>query len=267
MALDSSEDGRTTPITGASSGIGTELARQIASDGYDIVLTARREPRLNDVAGELEDRYDVSTMVVPKDLADPDAPQELFEEVQGEGIRVHTLVNNAGFPVYGRFDEAPLDEELAMMQVNMVALTHLTKLFVQPMIERGEGAILNTASLAAFLPIPRAAIYAATKSYVLSFSEGLAHELTDEGIRVTALCPGAVDTEFMEKGNMDGSSISEGPTNDPASVAKAGWNGVKSGDRIVRPAMRTKFISRLPRILPRKRVTSVTADAFKPTSE
>lgn len=267
MATDSAENGKTALVTGASSGIGAELTRQIASDGNDIVLTARREDRLNELSRELEDRYGVSTTVVPKDLSEPDAPVELFESVRAAGLRVHTLVNNAGFSVYGRFDETPLEDELAMMQVNMGALTHLIKLYIQPMVDRGDGAILNTASLAAFYSIPRIAVYAATKAYVLSISEALAHEFEDEGIQVTALCPGPVDTEFMEKGNIEKSQASEGSMNDPASVAEAGWEGLKAGDRVVRPATKTKFLSRLPRILPRKRATSTVADVFEPKQE
>jgi len=267
MATESPENGKTALVTGASSGIGAELIRKIASDGYDIVLTARREDRLNELSRELEDRYGVSTTVIPKDLSEPDAPVELFESVREAGFQVHTLVNNAGFPVYGRFDETPLEDELAMMQVNMAGLTHLTKLYIQPMVERGDGAILNSASLAAFSAVPRIAVYAATKAYILSFSEALAHEFKDEGIQVTALCPGAVGTEFYEKGNIDESQVSEGSMNDPASVAEAGWEGLKAGDRVVRPATKTKFLSRLPRILPRKMMTSMVAGVFKPKQE
>ena len=267
MAPESAENGKTALVTGASSGIGAELTRQIASDGYDIVLTARREDRLNELSSELEDRYGVSTTVIPKDLSEPDAPVELFESVQETGVQINTLVNNAGFPVYGRFDETPLEDELAMMQVNMTALTHLTKLYIQPMIDRGDGAILNTASLAAFYSIPRVAVYAATKAYVLSFSEALAHEFKDEGIRVTALCPGPVDTEFMETGNIDKSQAVEGSMYDPTSVAAAGWKGLKGGDRVVRPGLKIKALSRLPRILPRKGATSMVANIFEPKQE
>lgn len=259
-------EGRTALVTGASGGIGAELARQIAGDGYDVILTARREDRLEDIAAELEERHGITATVIPKDLAERDAPRDLFAEVQDGGHDVHTLVNNAGFPVYGRFEETPVDEELALMQVNMVALTHLTKLFLQPMTERGEGAILNMASAAAYYPTPRLAVYGATKAYVLSFSRAIAHELADEGIQVTALCPGEVDTDFYAREGLNQTKLTEGPMNDPAAVAAAGWEGLKSGDRIVRPAVRTKFLTQLPRILPERVVTSLGASGTERTS-
>jgi short-subunit dehydrogenase len=166
----SSPDDNAALVTGASGDIGAALTRQIATDGYDFVLTAQRERRLTALAQELEEDHGVTTTIIPKDLADPGAPPELFKEVRNAGIDVHTLVNVAGFPVYSRFNDTPIEEELEMMQVNMVALTHLTKLFAEPMVERGDGAILNVASLAAYAPMPRLAVYAATKAYVLSFS-------------------------------------------------------------------------------------------------
>lgn len=268
MTTESFEGNRTALVTGASSGIGAELTREIADDGFDIILTARREDRLTEIGEELENQYDVTATVISKDLADPDAPRELFEEIRDTGLHVHTLVNNAGFPVYGRFDETPLEEELEMMQVNMVALTHLTKLFARPMVERRDGAILNVASLAAYAPGPRLAVYAATKAYVLSFSEAVTHELADEGIQVTTLCPASVDTEVFEKSELGEAKLAEEDSlNDPTSVAEAGWNGLKAGDRIVRPSMRAKLMPQLFRILPQTKITEMAADATKKTSE
>lgn len=263
MTTESFEGNRTALVTGASSGIGAELTREIANDGFDIILTARREDRLTEIGEELEKQYEVTATVISKDLADPDAPRELFEEIRDTGHHVHTLVNNAGFPVYGRFDETPLEEELAMMQVNMVALTHLTKLFVRPMIEHGEGVILNNASIAAYVPLPRVAIYAATKAYVLSFSEAIAHELAPEGIQVTTLCPAGVDTEFWEKDDIDEANIEPDSTKEPATIAQAAWDGVKSGDRFVRPGMKAKMVPLLPRVLPQTAVTSFGARTTK----
>lgn len=255
-------------MTGASSGIGAELARQIAGDSYDLVITARRERRLKELARELEENHGVVTTVIPKDLTDPNSPQELFEEVQEQGMEVHTLVNNAGYPVYGRFDKTPLEEELDMIQVNLVALTHLTKLFVRPMIERGEGAILNVSAGGGFFPLPRIACYGATKAYVLSFSEAIAHELADEGIQVTALCPGSVDTEVWEKSEVGETGLAdEGVMSDSTPVAEAAWNGLKAGKRIVRPSRQAKLYTRLPRILPRSKMTAIAASATEKTSE
>lgn len=249
--------GKTALITGASSGIGRELADVIAADGYDLVVTARREKRLESLAGELRSAYGVEVTVLPGDLSEPDAASTLFEAVTEAGIDVHTLVNNAGVPTYGRFTETDLDRERDMMQVNMVTLTELTKLFGREMAERGEGAILNTASLAAFYPIPKKAVYAATKSYVLSFSRALAHELEDDGVTVTALCPGAVETEYEARGNVEESETMSGVTNDPRSVAEAGWEGLENGDRIVLPSAFATYGAQIKRLLPRKTVTKL----------
>lgn len=263
-----STEGNAALVTGASGDIGAELSRQIASDGYDLVLTARRKGRLTEIAQELEEDHGVTATVISKDLADPNAPKELFEDIQNEGIHVHTLINVAGFPVYGRFADTPLEKELEMMQVNMVALTHLTKLFAKPMMERGDGAILNVASLAAYAPMPRLAVYAATKAYVLSFSEAIAHELADEGIQITTLCPASVDTELFEKSEVGEANLAdEDSLNDPMSVAEAGWNGLKNGNRIVRPSMRAKLLPQLFRFLPQTMITEKAADATKKTSE
>lgn len=267
MTVNSAGD-RTALVTGASGDIGAALSRQIASDGYDLVLTARREDRLSDLAQELEAAHGVTATVIPEDLANPDAPQDLFEAVQDAGIDVHTLVNVAGFPVYGRFSDTALDEELAMLQVNVVALTHLTKLFASEMVERGDGAILNVASLAAYAPMPRLAVYAATKAYVLSFSEAIAHELAEDGIQVTTLCPASVDTELFEKSAVGETNLADDETlNDPTSVAAAGWNGLRAGDRIVRPSMRAKLMPQLFRFLPQTKITEKAADATKKASE
>jgi len=254
---------RTVLITGASSGIGAELAKQAAADGADVVLTARREQRLEDLAETLEKRHDVMTIVIPKDLSDPAAPTELFQEVQSKGIRIHTLVNNAGISAYGRFDKIGLDEELDRVQINVTAATHLAKLFVQPMIDRGDGAILNVSSLSAYYPLPMGAVYGGTKAYLLSFSRALARELGDEGVTVTVLCPGIVETEILEKHGVDQSGMSEGIVNDPESVAKAGWKGLKAGKRTVEPALSTKLFAQLPRILPRRTATAIAENSIE----
>lgn len=248
---------RTALVTGASSGIGREIAELAAADGCDVVVTARREERLETVADELETDHGVSTTVITQDLAEPSGPDELFDAVTDAGIEVHTLVNNAGVPVYGEFTETDRAAERDMRRVNMDALTELTKLFVPGMVERGSGAILNTASLASFYPIPKKAVYAATKSYVLSFSRALAHELEAEGITVTALCPGVVETEYVERGNVDESNTDEGVTNDPRSVAEAGWNGLADGERIVFPSAFATYGAQLMRLLPRRTVTDL----------
>jgi len=250
-------ENRTALVTGASSGIGRELADSNADDGYDVVVTARREKRLQELADDLEAEYSVEVTVIPQDLAEPSSAQGLFDAVQEAGIDVHTLVNNAGVPVYGRFTETDREAEVDMMQVNMVTLTELTKLFLPSMVERGDGAVLNTASLAAFYPIPKKPVYSATKSYVLSFSRALAHDFEDDGITVTALCPGVVETEYAKRGNVEQSNTMAGVTNDPQSVAEAGWNGLKNGERIVLPSKFAAYGAQIKRFLPRRKVTEL----------
>lgn len=250
-------DGRTVLVTGASSGIGSELADVAAADGHDVVLTARREERLAELAEELETSHGIRATVIPQDLAVRNAAENLFDAVRDEGIEIHTLVNNAGIPQYGGFLETGRDAERDMMQLNMITLTELTKRFGREMSARGDGAVLNTASLAAFYPIPNKAVYAATKSYVLSFSRALAHELEPEGITVTALCPGVVETEYAERGNVDDSNTMEGITNDPRTVAKAGWEGLQKGERIVLPSRFATYGAQVKRFLPRKTVTKL----------
>lgn len=248
-------------VTGASSGIGTELTKQIAADGHDVILTARREERLRDLAEELEARHGIEATVVPQDLAQPNAADQLYESIQETGQEVHILANNAGVPVYGPFAETDLEDEQLMMQVNMVALTALTKRFLGPMVERGSGAILNTASLYSFFPGPKKAVYAATKAYVLSFSRALAYELAETEITVTALCPGPVETEYAQRGGVEGSAVMEGITNNPESVAAAGWQALKNGQRIVLPSLFAKYAAQLTRVLPRRKVTEAGAQA------
>jgi hypothetical protein len=247
----------TALITGASSGIGYELTKLFAADDYDVVLVARREGRLQELAADVERQYGVTATVVPRDLTDPDGPRQLFDEVTDRGIEVHTLVNNAGFGGHGRFDETDIERETAMIDLNVTAVTKLMKLFARPMVERGEGAILNTASMVAIAPTPTQSVYSATKAYVLSLSESVGHELESEGITVTALCPGPVDTEFFDDGDFEESAVTDGPMNDPASVAQAGYDGLKNGKRVVVPATKMKALRQLTRVLSRRKVVSL----------
>lgn len=247
----------TALITGASSGIGYELTKVFAADGTDVVLVARRTERLREIAEDVETRYGVTATDIPQDLATPDGPRELYEAVRSRNIEVNTLVNNAGFGNYGRFDETDLETETTMIDLNVTALTRLTKLFVRPMIERGDGAILNTASMAGMAPTPTQAVYSSTKAYVLSFSEAIGHEFEPEGVTVTALCPGPVDTAFFDQGNLDESGIEDQPLNDPESVARAGYDGLKKGRRVVVPSTKMKALAQVKRTLPRRTVVSV----------
>lgn len=251
----------TALVTGASSGIGAEIAKLFAADGDDVVLVARREERLQELATQIEDEHGTKATVVPMDLTEADADLKLFEEVEDRGIEVHTLVNNAGFTTFGRFDTTEIDRDVKMIDLNVTAVTRLTKRFVRPMVERGDGAVLNTSSMAGIAPTPTQAVYAATKAYILSFSESIGHELEDEGITVTALCPGPVDTEFLELEGMEDSGVEDGSLNDPRSVAEAGYEGLKNGKRVVIPSMKMRTLAQLKRLLPRRKVVSMAEDA------
>ncbi len=204
-----------------------------------------------------EAEHGVSATVVAQDLAEPDAADRLHEAIRDAGIDVDVLVNNAGVPLYGEFTETDREAERGMLRVNVTAPTELTKLFVPGMVERGRGGVLNTASLTSFYPVPGKAVYGATKSYLLSFSRALAHEVEDEGVTVTALCPGVVETEYAERGNVDESGTMSGVTNDPRSVAEAGWNGFRDGERIVLPSGFASYAAQLTRVLPRRTVTDL----------
>jgi hypothetical protein len=189
-------------VTGASSGIGYQLAKLFAKDDKNIVIVARSRDKLEDLKKEVEAKHGTKVKVLVEDLSDPKAPQEIFSELGKEGVNVDVLVNNAGFPVYGKFAETSLQEELDMIQVHITSLTHLIKLFMQKMMKDKPGWILNVGSTAGFVPEPLQAVYGASKAFVLSFTEALANELQGTGVGVTCLCPGVTDTRFYERGNI-----------------------------------------------------------------
>jgi short-subunit dehydrogenase len=248
---------KTALITGASGGIGYELALLFARDGFDCILVARGHDKLNALAARLESEFRVKTMVLAKDLSNPSAVDEIYEEISAASMPVDVLVNNAGFPVFGLFSETDLDTELEMLQVNVVALTQLTKLFLRGMIERRCGRILNLASTAAFEPGPLMAVYYASKAYVLSFSEALANELGGTGVTVTTLAPGPTRTGFQKRGQLEDSRLVQGQIADAQSVALAGYRGLMAGKTIVIPGFTNKLIPWIVRISPRGVVTRV----------
>jgi hypothetical protein len=247
---------RTALITGASSGIGLDLARLFAADKWDVALVARSEGKLNDLAAELRGAHGITARVIAADLAKPDAPAKIMEAL--DGIEVDALVNNAGFGLGGEFAKTDLSAELEMIQVNITALTHLTKLVLPSMIARRHGAILNLASTAAFQPGPLMAVYYATKAYVLSFSEAIADELRDSGVTVTALCPGPTATGFASAANVESSTLFKMmPPADSKSVARAGYDAMKAGKRIVIPGAKNKLLAQAIRLSPRRLVTTI----------
>lgn len=201
---------QTALITGASAGIGRELAIVFAEQGFNLVVVARRRHELDALAAALKADREIEVTVIAADLTAPSAPHTLFETVQRLGIEVDVLVNNAGINFYGDFKDIPLENHLSLIQLNIGALTALTHLYVRPMVERGYGRILNVASISAFQPIPTIAVYAASKAFVVSFSEALAVELRETGVTVTALCPGFTETAMK--------SIESATTGRPASL-------------------------------------------------
>ena len=238
-------------VTGASAGIGKELARRFARGGHDLVLTARRVDELQTLADELRSAG-ATAHVFPADLSDPAAPRKLFDEVAAAGLAVDVLVNNAGFGVYGKFADADPDRLLAMVRVNVLALTELTRLFIPGMVARGRGRVLNVASTAAFQPGPLMAGYYATKAYVLSLSEALAHELRGTGVTVTCLCPGPTRTEFAAVAAAEGTKLFDNPNvTDAGPVADAGYRATMRGRRVVIPGVLNRLGAVATRFVPR----------------
>jgi short-subunit dehydrogenase len=254
---------RTALITGASSGIGLELAHLFAHDGYRLVLVARNRGALRQLADELQSRYSAEVRVSPKDLAHPASPGELFQELQEAGIVLDVLVNNAGFGGAGSFLRTDWNNEAEMMQVNIVALTHLTKLFL-PQIRAREGKLLNVASVAAFLPGPFMAVYYASKAFVLSFTEALAEELSGTGATVTCLCPGPVETNFQKRAHIGDSRLLQSPLLlDVRAVARAGYRGMKRGKRLVIPGWKNRAMVQGLRLSPRRTATKIVGRLHK----
>jgi short-subunit dehydrogenase len=220
-----------TLITGASSGIGAALAREFAAKGFDLVLVARNENALEALSSELRSQHGVLAKVIVSDLSARNAAEDILCQLQNEKIRLDILVNNAGFNVYGKFIHTDLDKELQMIEVMINSTTRLTKLFAKEMIALGRGRILNICSTGSFAPGPYDAVYQASKAYMLSFSEALHEELRGTGVTVSALCPGATDTEFANRAGMSEVRLFKGFTMSAESVAKAGFKAVMKGAR------------------------------------
>lgn len=255
---------KTALITGASSGIGYELAQLFAGDRYNLVLVARSADQLNQIANEFQKQFGILVKIIPLDLSLSDAPEKVFRELQTERIEIDVLVNNAGFATYGFFAEADLNTELKMMQLNMVALTHLTKLFLKQMVARHEGKILNIASTAAFQPGPLMAVYYATKAYVLSFSEAIANELQGTGVTVTALCPGPTESGFQARANMKESKLVSGKRiMEAKTVALIGYQGLMNNRAVVIPGLKNQLLALSIRFTPRNLVTKIVRNMQK----
>ncbi len=248
----------TVLITGGSRGIGLELAKQFAAHGHDLILVARDRDALEAAAGSLEGKHGIKATVLVFDLADPDSPQSLYDEVASQGLKVDILVNNAGFGLAGQFAETDFELEQDMVQVNVVALMQLTKLFMQPMLRRRKGRILNIASTAAFQPGPLMSIYFSTKAFILSFSQAIDEELRNTGVTVTCLCPGATDTFFAERaGHQNSRLFRMTGVADAKDVARYGYAATMRGQRLAIPGLKNKAMVQVERLIPRAIVTTL----------
>lgn len=215
-------------ITGASSGIGKEFARIHAKQGGDVVIVARSENKLNELKTKLEEKFKVQVKVISKDLSLPSSPKEVYDEIKNEGIEIDYLINNAGFGGQGKFHERPWEQDLQMIQLNVIALTALTRFFLPDFVSKNKGKILNTSSTASLMPGPLQAVYFATKAFVTSFSNALTEELRGTNITVTNLMPGATDTGFAKTSGLEKSELFKNSYT-AHSVAKAGYEGMLKG--------------------------------------
>ena len=251
--------GTTALITGASAGIGRELARLAARDGHNLVLVARRRDRLEELAGELTGAHSVAVTVIAADLGDPASPQSIAESVRSAGIDVDFLVNNAGFGSRGPFGQTDPARQLEMIDVNVRALVEMTRLFLPGMLARKRGRILNIASIAGFVPGPFMATYYASKAFVLSFTEALAAELRGSGVTATASCPGPTATEFGAVANSDRTNLFRRGVANAPSVAGHAYRAMLAGKVVAIPGLMNKLIVQSVRISPRALLRSIAA--------
>jgi short-subunit dehydrogenase len=269
MMMQLTSDSGTTPqsqrpfalVTGASSGIGNAFATLLAKDGYNLVLTSRNETRLQEVKSELEDRYSIDAKVIPRDLSDPKAPPEIFEILRQEGIVVGVLINNAGYNVYGRFEETDLEEELKMIRLHIGAITHLTKLFLRQRPPDEKSMILNVSSVAALVPGPLVSVHFATRAHTLSFSQALAYEFRGTNVNVTCLCPGPTRSEFFNRASMNDVRLASGAPirlMDAGAVAAVGYAALKKGKVIAIPGLGNRIWALMASIAPRPMATKFT---------
>ncbi len=246
-------------ITGASNGIGLELAKIHASKGDNLVLVARNVTKLNELKNTWEKQYKVSVHTIEKDLSKPNAAKEVYDETTAKGLQVDYLINNAGFGDFGMFYETDWNKELQMINLNITTLTQFTKLYLQDMVKRRSGKIMNVASTAAFQSGPTMAVYYATKAYVLSFSEAIDNEVRDKDITVTTLCPGATESGFQAAAAMEESALVKGkklPTSQE--VAEYGYQSMMKGKTVAIHGLMNWIMANSVRFTPRALVVKIT---------
>ncbi len=249
----------TALITGASRGVGLQIAVIMAAKNMNLVLVARSEDALNSIKTMLENQYGVDVHIIVKDLTEKNATYDIFKQVEDKNIEIDYLINNAGFGEYGYFESGDWGRFRQMIELNIMALTHLCHLFLPQMLKRNRGRILNVASTAAFQPGPMMAVYFASKAYVLHFSEAIRNEVKNRGVSVTALCPGPTRTDFMEDSNFKISKMVNGkPLSDAHQVAVAGYHAMMRGKPFVIHGWRNKIIAESVRFVPRSWATYIT---------
>ena len=250
-------EGQRALITGASGGIGLELARRFARDGYDLILVARSEARLADIAASLREEFRIAALAVPSDLGRIGAGAELAAKIDARGLAVDVLVNNAGYGMTGALADSAIDDLLAMLDLDIRALTELTRLLWPRLLKRGRGGVLNVASTAAFQPIAGMAAYAAAKAFVRSFSEALWEEARGSGVKVCCLCPGPTRTGFAKRAAAENSPIFKYGTMSPQRVADFGYRAFRRGRRIAIPGFANRFGAAVVPFSPRGMILKV----------
>jgi short-subunit dehydrogenase len=255
--------GKWSLITGASAGIGLELAKLLAAGGSHLVLTARRVDRLQRLATDLTKQFGVKVETFPADLVRPEAPEQIFEFTTTRNIEIELLVNNAGFGAFGYIHEIPADRMTEMIQVNCSGVVHLTRLYVAGMVERHHGDVLILASTASFQAVPFISVYAATKAFDLSFAEGIAEELRPFGVRVCALCPGSTNTEFQQVAQQPDRAFRSAETAEK--VARVGLEALARGKSFVISGARNRIMMEAQRIAPRRFVVKTAAKIMRPS--
>lgn len=253
--------GKWALVTGASAGIGLEIAGQLAADGANLVLTARRTERLTQLAEKLIERHQVKVEVFPSDLTQPQAPEQIFQFTHDQSLPIEVLINNAGFGATGEFQKIDVRRQLEIVQVNVASVVHLTHLFVQPMVERRSGYIMIVASTAAFQSVPYLCVYGATKGFDLLFAEGISEELREHGVRVSALCPGSTATEFNQVASGRKSTRRQGSAE---KVARDGLVALAAGKPMVISGLANLLAMETQRLVPRRLVTRAVARLYRP---
>jgi len=251
-------------VTGPTSGIGKEFARQLAELGCNLVLVSRSEEMLAEICEDLQDKYGIDAYYIAADISMPGEPQRIYEETRSKGVGVDLLVNNAGTQVYAPFAEADWEETQTLIDLNVKSVTHLTHLFLPGMINRNHGHVLNIGSTASFVPGPNNAVYCAGKAFILSFSQAIAEELRGTGVGVTCLCPGVIDTAFVDKAGLNDTVITKLTAMEPEPVAAAGIRAVQRGKWVHIPGWINKIYIFFQRFIPRRLLTRLAKWALLP---